>query len=89
MAKFDFNGFVRECYLRSNPSVDLNGVTSENTVKCSDHRLSTEEYDAILQEYGVTDKDGKETKLWGDGILLGCNMWMLQSGPQLYNAKAS
>ena len=40
MAKFDFGGFVRECYLRSEPSVDLNNVTSDNPVNCSKHRLS-------------------------------------------------
>ena len=55
MAKFDFGGFVRECYLRSEPSVDLNNVTSGNPVNCSKHRLSTDEYKRILVEYGVTD----------------------------------
>lgn len=89
MNKFDFDGFIRECYLRSEPSVDLNNVTSENPVNCSEHRLSCEEYDAILREYGVTDSDGKKTKQYGEHILMGCNMWMLQSGPQLYNTKAS
>lgn len=86
MAKFDFGGFVRECYLRSEPSVDLDEVTSDNPVNCSKHRLSTDEYKRILVEYGVADEnpiDGNRDRLFG------CNMWMLQSGPQLYDPKAA
>lgn len=88
MAKFDFGGFVRECYLRSEPSVDLNNVTSDNPVNCSKHRLSTDEYKRILVEYGVADEN--ENPIDGNrDRLVGCNMWMLQSGPQLYDPKAA
>lgn len=88
MAKFDFGGFVRECYLRSEPSVDLNNVTSDNPVNCSKHRLSTDEYKRILVEYGVADEN--ENPIDGNREwLIGCNMWMLQSGPQLYDPKAA
>ena len=88
MAKFDFGGFVRECYLRSEPSVDLDEVTADNPVNCSKHRLSTDEYKRILVEYGVADEnwnpiDGNRDRLTG------CNMWCLQSGPQLYDPKAA
>lgn len=87
MAKFDFGGFVRECYLRSEPSVDLNNVTKEHPINCSDHRLSVSEYNKILQEYGVTDEQGNAIE---HERLCGCNMWVLQSGPLLYdNSKAA
>jgi len=88
MAKFDFGGFVRECYLRSEPSVDLNNVTSDNPVNYSKHWLSTDEYKRILVEYGVADEN--ENPIDGNrDRLIGCNMWMMRSGPQLYNPKAA
>ena len=86
MAKFDFDGFIRECYLRSEPSVDLNNVTSDNPIKCSDHRLSVENYHAICVDYGLEDKDGNTLD---HDRLCGCNMWMLKSGPQLYESKVA
>lgn len=87
MAKFDMGGFIRECYLRSEPSVDLDEVTSDNPISCSDHRLSLENYHAICVDYGLEDKDGNTLD---HDRLCGCNMWMLQSGPQLYdNNKAA
>lgn len=85
MAKFDFNGFVRECYLRSNPSVDLDKVTADNPVKCSAHKLSVSEYEKILYEMGVTDASGKATDP-DSNVLCACNIWMLQSGPTLFKA---
>lgn len=78
MAKFDFPAFVRECYLRSTPSVDLDKVKSK--VNCSDHRLSVEEYKRILFEFGVTDENEKPIDPNSD-LLLGCNIWIIQSGP--------
>jgi len=86
MAKFDFGGFIRECYLRSEPSVDLDEVTSDNPISCSDHRLSLENYHAICVDYGLEDVDGNTLD---HDRLCGCNMWMLQSGPQLYDPKAA
>lgn len=87
MAKFDMCGFIRECYLRSEPSVDLDDLTSENPIKCSDHRLSLGNYHAICVDYGLEDKDGNTLD---HDRLCWCNMWMLQSGPQLYdNNKAA
>ena len=37
----EFNGhdFIRECYLRSTPSVDLDEVTSDNPIDCCKHKL--------------------------------------------------
>ena len=85
MSKFNFGAFVRECYLRSTPSVDLDKVTSDKPVNCSDHRLSTDEYKRILVEFGVTDENENPIDP-NSSLLIGCNMWMLQSGPQLYKA---
>ena len=73
---FNFKNFVRECYLRSVPSVDLDNVTAENPVNCSDHKLLCSEYDKILAEFVPEGNDN---------LIFGCNMWMVQSGPQLVN----
>lgn len=73
MGKFDVNGFIRECYLSSEPSVDLCEVTE--TVNCWEHKLAVTEYDRICREFGVT----------GD-LETACNMWMLREGPQLVDA---
>lgn len=70
----EFGKFIRECYLRSVPSVDLDQVTSDNPVNCSKHTLAYSEYDKILEEFGVNQDHN---------LQLACNMWMLQSGPLL------
>jgi len=86
MAKREFNGddFIRECYLRSEPSVDLNDVTSDNPIDCCKHKLSQQEYEKILQEFGITDEQGNTID---HDRIVACNMWMLGSGPSLYNTK--
>lgn len=71
----EFGKFIRECYLRSIPSVDLNDVTSDNPINCSDHKLAVSVYEDILREFDVEGNDDLTTA---------CNMWMLQSGPQLF-----
>ena len=74
----DFKGFMRECYLRSAPSIDLDLVSGkeDDKVDCTKHTLKMSDYDKILEEFGVIEDEG---------YLLACNMWMLQSGPQLEN----
>lgn len=67
-------GFVREVYLRSEPSVDL--ATIEGKVDCCRHTLKMSVYDEILKEFGVEE---------GTDEYLACNMFMLMSGPQLIN----
>ena len=88
MATREFNGhdFVRECYLRSEPSVDLDTVTSDNPINCSKHKLSVPEYEKILQEFGLTDEQGNTID---QDRVVGCNMWMLNSGPNLYKPKTA
>lgn len=72
METFNANEFARQCYLRSEPSVDLN--TIEAPIDCRDYSLKMSEYDKILKEFDV--KPG--TDLMGQ-----CNMWVLCSGPKL------
>ena len=70
----EFGKFVRECYLRSVPSVDLDKLAKDEKVNCSDHKLTVSEYEAILKDFDVKE-DSNE--------IMACNMFMLQSGPQL------
>lgn len=82
MAKFNGHEFFRACYLKAEPSVDLDKVTSDNPINCSDYKLKMSVYESILHEMGVTDENGKPVDPNSD-ILLGCNMWMLDMGPSL------
>jgi len=88
MTTREFNGheFMRECYMRSTPSVDLDAVTRDNPIDCCAHRLSEQEYERILQEFGITDDQGNTID---HDRLVACNMWALNAGPSLYNAKAA
>ena len=63
-------GFIREVYLRSTPSVDLDLVTEQ--VDCTKHTIPMSVYDELLAEYCET----KEERM-------SANMFMLMSGPQL------
>lgn len=65
-------GFVREVYLRSVPSVDLEAV--EVPVDCREHTLKMSEADKVYEEFGVES---------GTDLMFQCNMWLLNSGPQL------
>lgn len=68
----DAKSFVRECYLKSIPSVDLEKVKEK--VDCRNHKLSISIYEEILDKYAKT-LDEK----------FSANMWCLCSGPQLVN----
>ena len=63
-------GFVREVYLRSTPSVDLEVVTER--VDCTKHTIPMSVYDQLLNEYCETQEER-----------MSANMFMLMSGPQL------
>lgn len=63
-------GFVREVYLRSTPSVDLELVTEQ--VDCCKHTIPMSVYDELLAEYCESNEDKMQA-----------NMFMLMSGPQL------
>ena len=64
------DGFVREVYLRSTPSVDLELVTEQ--VDCTKHTIPMSVYDQLLEEYCENDDER-----------MSANMFMLMSGPQL------
>ena len=63
-------GFVREVYLRSTPSVDLELVTEQ--VDCTKHTIPMSVYDQLLAEYCENEEEK-----------MSANMFMLMSGPQL------
>ena len=64
------DGFIREVYLRSTPSVDLELVTEK--VDCTKHTIPVGVYDQLLAEYCENDDER-----------FAANMFMLRSGPQL------
>lgn len=86
MAKFDGYQFQRECYLRSVPSVDLDKVTSDKPVNCSEHTLEECELNAILRECGVLDERGEAMD---DRLYTACLMWVVQSGPCIIDKQAA
>ena len=63
-------GFIREVYLRSTPSVDLNLVTEK--VDCTKHTIPMSVYSQLLEEFCENDDER-----------FAANMFMLGSGPQL------
>lgn len=65
-------GFVREVYLRSEPSVDLEAVTEQ--VDCCKHTIKMSVYDELVEEFCENEDDK-----------YAANMFMLMSGPQLIN----
>lgn len=67
-------GIVRELYLRSTPSVDLDLLNEGEQVNCCDHTIPMSVYDEVLNEY--CENDMERTSV---------NMWMVMSGPQLVN----
>lgn len=70
----DYFEFVRQCYLRSVPSVDL--ATTERPVDCTAYKLLQSEYEKILKEFGVEPNTHE---------MLACNVFMLRQGPKLVN----
>ena len=65
-------GFIREVYLRSTPSVDLRLVPDGEQVDCCKHTIPMSVYDELLAEYCENSNEKMQA-----------NMWMLMSGPQL------
>ena len=63
-------GFIREVYLRSTPSVDLEII--EEKVDCCKYTIPMSVYEELLAEYCENDEER-----------MSANMFMLMSGPQL------
>ena len=72
MKNFDAKGFCRAIYLNAEPSVDLDKI--ESPIDCRDYRLKMSVCDKVYEEFGVEN---------GTDLAFQCNMWLLNSGPQL------
>lgn len=66
------SGFIRELYLRSVPSVDLDLVPDGEMVDCTKHTILMSVYEKLLDEFCENTNDR-----------FAANMFMLRSGPQL------
>lgn len=71
----DFGQFVRECYLRSTPSVDLNEVKGEKVIDPCEHTLLLSVFTELVEEFAQGNQD----------LRTGCYMWCLNQGPQIIN----
>lgn len=78
MAKFDISGFVRDCYLHAEPSVDLREVPEGQQVKGWEHKLKMSVYNRLLQKWGVTDADDKPID---KDVFDGVNFFCMDKGP--------
>jgi len=74
-----FDDFVRECYLQSEPSVDIDEVTEDNPIDCRKHKLPVNVAEKLTNEL-IEAMSGKHD---AGEIRTACNMWLLSSGPQL------
>lgn len=68
----DAKGFIRECYLRSVPSVDLENT--KETIDCTKHELQTSVWEEILNKFAETESEK-----------YAASMWCVCSGPKLVN----
>lgn len=66
----NFTNFVKAVYKAATPSVDFDAA---ETIDYTAHTLRMSDYEDILKDFAGDDRD----------LILGCNMWMLQSGPKL------
>ena len=71
----DAKSFMRDCYLKATPSVDIEKATKENPVDCRKHKLLVSEYEKLLEQYCETDNEK-----------FSANMWCVCCGPSLVNA---
>lgn len=74
-----FNDFVRECYLQSEPSVDINEVTEDNPIDCCKHKLRRGIYEKLMDKLTEALRGKHKPSVPRSA----CNMWCLSSGPQL------
>lgn len=88
MAKFNGSEFMRQVYLHSNPSVDLNDVPSEHPINGEDYTIKQSEFDAILHQMGVTDENGNAVDPNSD-LLMACFMWAVNKGPVIIDDSKS
>ena len=76
MEKFNGSAFMRDIYLHSTPSVDLDKV--EGTINPSNYTITQSDLYALMRKYGVLDSNNKVLNAdWN----LGVNIWLLDKGP--------
>lgn len=66
-------GFIRELYLRSEPSVDIDLVPEGEQVDCSKHTLKRSVYDKLLEEFCENSDDDR----------MQAQLMLIMMGPQL------
>lgn len=76
MEKFNGSAFMRDVYLHSTPSVDLDKV--EGTINPNNYTITESALYALMRKYGVLDSNNKVLNAdWN----LGVNIWLLNKGP--------
>jgi len=76
MEKFNGSAFMRDIYLHSTPSVDLDKV--EGTITPWYYTIHEHTVYALMRKYGVLDSNNKVLNAdWNVGV----NMWLLDKGP--------
>ena len=69
--EFNAKEFVREVFLASEPSVD---VEKAEKVNCTEHKLSSAKWEELLNEFCGDNND----------LQFQCSMWCLIQGPSIY-----
>lgn len=78
MAKFDIGGFLRDCYLHAEPSIDLRNVPDGEQINATDHKLKLSVYNDLLKKWGVTDYNGNAIN---DRVMYGVSWYCMNKGP--------
>lgn len=65
--------FARECYMRSEPSIDLNDVTE--AINSWDHKLQYSIFAELVEKFADGDNERRSASL----------MWCLNQGPTIIN----
>jgi hypothetical protein len=69
--EFNAKEFIREVYLASEPSVDIDAV---ERINCTEHRLSSAKWEELLNEFCGDNND----------LQFQCTMWCMNQGPCIY-----
>lgn len=69
--EFNAREFIREVYLASEPSVD---IEKAEKINCTDHRMSESKWNELVDKFCGDDNDLQSQ----------CTMWCLNQGPSIY-----
>jgi len=81
ITNFNAKNFIRDIYLAATPSVDLETV--EGQVDCTKHTLPISVCDKVYADHDLEPFKGDGYDNKRDDLRFSCNMWLLNSGPQL------